>query len=267
MAQTIIPTVGATIAAADTAAQNKANVCNSAFVVSGYSLSDGGTLNVDVAAGSAMINGYLITDTAATTGNALTNTATNYVYLLVDGTITVNTTGTNPGNAILLGKVVTAGGVVSSISHLVNITSGKDIAIYKSADEVRESTVTIVDDTDLIFAVLARQAWEFTFRLKILSPASGGDFRFDISIPSGAYYLHDLIFAPNGGGTPVQLNFPGGEVVLQTSGNEDYLKITGIVWVGATAGNIALEWAQGTSNATGARVKAGSILTARRIYG
>lgn len=273
MAQTIFPETGDAITQAAFSGLADAIACDSGFVVSGYSISDGGGLDATVAAGEAFVNGFHIEDDASTTV-ALTDASTNYIWLEPDGTFTDNTTGTNPGNAILLGTVVTSGGSISSISHLIDVTSGKTIAIHKDADTNRSSTATLAADPDLVFTAGKRTIYEFKIAVRLYGPQSAGDFRFGIVAPSGARFAYDYQFRAGAGGTSVAYTIntdSTNDTQLQTSGlaapNYDNLEISAVVWVGDTAGSVGLQWAQGTSNGTASTVAAGSFMTARRIFG
>lgn len=79
------------------------------------------SLNVTIAAATAIIGNYVRSDSTGTIG--LTNAATNYIYMRQNGTFESNTAGTVPGTAdgkgtaLLWGSAVTAGGSVSSVSN------------------------------------------------------------------------------------------------------------------------------------------------------
>lgn len=100
------------------------------FVLEGLTLSDGGGLVVDAAAGFAYIVGYEVQN-GVSEPLALTDNATNYVFftftkvldpappltsvLDILPTFEVNTSGIAPPNSILLGELDTAGGSIVDI--------------------------------------------------------------------------------------------------------------------------------------------------------
>ena len=91
------------------------------YVVSGLTVpASDADLNVDVAAGDAVIDGKLVS-IPATTSVALANNATNYLYLKLiksSGKVTgaafeVNTTGTPPSDSVKLAELVTSAGATT----------------------------------------------------------------------------------------------------------------------------------------------------------
>ncbi|MHB1910228.1 MAG: hypothetical protein ACYCQJ_15325, partial [Nitrososphaerales archaeon] len=93
-------------------------------VVDGIAASAGSGLTLNIASGDARINGYWV---AVGTGHTetMTASATNYVWLqltlngssqLTGWTFIVNTTGTNPGNAIPIATVVTGASSITTVT-------------------------------------------------------------------------------------------------------------------------------------------------------
>lgn len=81
----------------------------------GFDLSDGGALNLSVAAGTATIGGFYI-DINSVTTVALTDNDVNRIWLQADGTVYDNLSDT-PAAAtdILLGRATTSGGSITAI--------------------------------------------------------------------------------------------------------------------------------------------------------
>lgn len=79
------------------------------------------SLNVTIAAATAIVGNYVRSDSTGTIG--LTNGATNYIYMRQNGTFESNTAGTVPGTAdgkgtaLLWASAVTSGGSVSSVNN------------------------------------------------------------------------------------------------------------------------------------------------------
>ena len=93
----------------------------SGFVKTGFEVSEGTGLVVDISAGTAYVkdaSGYMyqiVSDATETT--TLTDNSTNYVFLHAAATyITASTTATVPDDAILLATVVCASGDVTSVT-------------------------------------------------------------------------------------------------------------------------------------------------------
>jgi hypothetical protein len=125
------------------------------YVQSGFTMSNGGALNVSVAAGVAMLQGVRVSTTDPITG-ALTNAATNHVFLTIDENVNddailvINTSGTAPATPyVKLGTVVTSGGAITTITNTfvstpANVYGAHDRSKGRRATAwVRESPVHI----------------------------------------------------------------------------------------------------------------------------
>lgn len=94
------------------------------FVYSGFDVTAGTGLSVNVAAGVAMTGGYLMDNSAADSLGSLTDNATNYIFLTLDFVdyrvddfhLVANTTGVAPAWSVCLGQAVTAGGAITSVA-------------------------------------------------------------------------------------------------------------------------------------------------------
>jgi hypothetical protein len=99
------------------------------FVLSGYVLTNGGGLTLQVASGEAWIDGRRCSS-PITTNHALTASVTNYVYLQIvldvngyttELRINSNSTGTPPANSVFLGTVLTDGVSILTITDFRHI--------------------------------------------------------------------------------------------------------------------------------------------------
>lgn len=120
------------------------------FFVSGFACSDGGGLNLSVAAGVAYI-GYRITSTATETV-ALPDDSTRYVYLQDDKTFNLYATEQNNDDEAYLCKVVTASGSISTIDDKREFLS----SVHTPRLFLRENDlylVNAVQDKDVFFQV------------------------------------------------------------------------------------------------------------------
>ncbi len=103
------------------------------FVVSGFTVpASSTTLNLDVAAGEAILSGYRVVIDAATTVTC-TASATNHIYLqltrdasnnVTEATFAVNTTGTAPADSV---KIATA---VADATSIISTTDARQLRAY-----------------------------------------------------------------------------------------------------------------------------------------
>lgn len=149
------------------------------------------------------------------------------------------------------------------------------LTIVKTADTARTSTTTFTDDTHLTIPVQANS--NYLVQYIGLATAGGGDIkvRFDYPASADATML---------GGGPGQTNtaaidksdWSGGLHDATTpTGQLNYgifsttvpssMKVDIYLTVGASSGNIKLQWAQFASNAGATTLRQGSMMTARRM--
>ncbi len=263
MSTTVFPESGDQITEAAWTTQNQALTVAERYRVSGYTLSAGTGLNADVAAGTCVVNGYHIVSDA-TQAVAVTASQTNYLWLNEDGTLSANTTGTNPGSELLLGTATTDGSGVTAVSHTYNIANSQNVLIIKPSDETVNNSATFQNDDDFQFAVSSGDQWEIRTILIIDNPDSTADFKLQWNISGGTLTDYTTIeaeiqssgFHSSSDGT---INYGGsttGRVAIVDS----------IIFV-ATGGTLALQWAQGAAFAGNTVVNANSVLIARRIIG
>lgn len=143
------------------------------------------------------------------------------------------------------------------------------LVAYKSGDQSVTSSTTLVNDSALAVPVEANAV----YKVELLIYYAGGthataDFKYNFTFPSGAgsasvRYLGLSTALAIQYGTVVL----GGAGAFGTNGTGNILTVDleFNLTTSSTAGNLQLQWAQNTSNATATTVKAGSIMTARRI--
>ena len=144
------------------------------------------------------------------------------------------------------------------------------IAVSKPSDTSRASTTTQTADPDLSLALAANASYSITGYLAYANAsASAGDLKYSFTAPSGNTTLWssiriDLtgtttIAGPNAAGT-------GNNMTAQTSSSADRsVHVFGTVATAGTSGNLTLNWAQNTSNATATIIRANSYLMIQRI--
>lgn len=170
MAVTIFPTSpnGAITEANWTGADKAANG-NMSYRVSGWDLSVNAGLNLDVAAGTAVIDGFYVNESGTTTV-ALTDNATNRVWLQADGTIYDNTSDTpTAATDLFLGRVTTSGGSITAIVPSQELVSGVGVE-YNSR----------------------KKAWAIT---ENIGTATFLTTLADLALEPGLYWVRCIIFA------------------------------------------------------------------------
>lgn len=143
---------------------------------------------------------------------------------------------------------------------------------YKTVDESVTSSTTVQDDDHLTFAIGANETWYCEFNLSASGGATG-DLRVTVTMPSGATSELVVTGVASGGTTAqnsigVITSSASSEVVcgLQAgTGNRNAVSIEGCVFNSSTAGNVTLQWAQGTSDGTATTVRKGSTVIYRRL--
>lgn len=149
---------------------------------------------------------------------------------------------------------------------------GPPIVKAKASNETVTSSTTLQDDDDLVQAIGANETWVFEFTLYV-SGAAAGDILPDVAAPAGATGFWGVLGAALGNTTDQSSVRIRAADTLSSTGITlgiidavtNVARITATVFNGANAGNVKLRWAQGTSNATGTVVHAGSVMKAHRI--
>lgn len=136
----------------------------------------------------------------------------------------------------------------------------------KTADESVASSITLQDDNDLLFPVLANEIWAFQAFLWVAQATNvGGGIRYTFSGPSGS--------TGNWGGLEAVATVALVEYVsLGTERIKTDFGVTsarpfilfGRISNGATAGDLKFRWAQETSDADATILKASSVLVGRK---
>ena len=145
--------------------------------------------------------------------------------------------------------------------------------VRKTADESRSATTTYADDTHLVFAAEANAVYTLYGWLKHFADPTP-DIKIQFSVPSGC--LGEWGWLMPGSGTLAagtagysirteSNDVSTGRTGYGTSDSQHMTPMGGIFRMGSTAGNIALQWAQNTSNATATTLYTDSFLTFTRI--
>lgn len=155
----------------------------------------------------------------------------------------------------------------------VNAYFAQQHVAYKTANESVSSSTTFQDDNHLVVTVRANTDYWMEMFLLTDGPTSA-DIKFAVIIPSGTLrWITDGLnigaTATTGsatrrvltGGSPIT----GSDVGTAGSGSTSIVMPRGLMRIGATGGNVRLQWAQNTSNATASRVLAGSFMRVLRV--
>jgi hypothetical protein len=132
--------------------------------------------------------------------------------------------------------------------------------IVKEADETVNNSTALQNDDELLFAVAANEVFQFEGVL-VLSTAAAADFQISFTGPAGAVGSFAAIYGDNvnpdvATGSAVL----GSGVTLLSAAVGRSVRFWGGIHNGGTAGNLTLQWAQGTLSATDTIVRAGSYI-------
>jgi len=152
--------------------------------------------------------------------------------------------------------------------HVDNFnTAVMHLMVRKTADESVVSSTVQQNDDVLFFAVAANEIWRFEL---MLITTGTFDFAGQMTFPSGR--IDGSAIATSGAGTIALTNLgSNSSPSLQWVARCDSTTVPrthsvyGIFANGGSAGNLQLQWAQGTSGATATIVKANSTLWAVRL--
>jgi len=132
-------------------------------------------------------------------------------------------------------------------------------SVRKSADESATNN-TLQNDDVLLFAIAANETWQFRFVVFVTSASATPDCQMAVTFPAAATPVYGLAGIDPASatfsnyvttsGAALGVRIGAGELVM--------VVIEGSVLNGANAGNVTLQWAQNTTNATATTVVAGS---------
>jgi len=265
MSTTIFPESGDQITEAAWSAQNQSLSVAERYRVSGYTLSAGTGLNANVAAGTCVVNGYHIVSDA-TQAVSVTASQTNYIWLNEDGTLSSNTTGTNPGSELLLGTAVTDGSGVTSVSHKYDIKNAQNVLIVKPSDETVNNSSTYQDDDHFQFPVSDGDQWHIRLMLLLDNPSASADFKFQFAISGGSLTTVGIFAEFDYSGAGSYKSSTDGVLNYNNAVTDSPVVMDAYVFV-TTGGTLALQWAQNSAYAGNSVVNQNSVMMARRILG
>lgn len=153
-------------------------------------------------------------------------------------------------------------GAITQLTDAREFTRGVPYEVIKASDETVNNSDTLQDDDELFAPLGINQTYIFEAMLAFIAASSATpDCKIAFTIPSGTLRWSGIGGSPIGEGTQIasaaQQNF--GVTTSQTS-----IHIRGIVAVGATPGELQLQWAQNVATAEDTDLKANSWLRIRR---
>jgi hypothetical protein len=134
----------------------------------------------------------------------------------------------------------------------------------KTADTTRASTTTYAADPHLVIAVAANTRYIVEVH-GVYQAAVTPQIKFQMTFPSGTLDAGSWEYDPGTddwqANVSVSSASPASFVVgLAGTGGNVPFRLTGSLAVGATGGNLSLDWAQNVSNATGTILRKGTWL-------
>jgi len=134
-------------------------------------------------------------------------------------------------------------------------------SVRKSGNQSVSSSTVLVNDTQLFVPLAASTAYGFNIFVFYTGAATGtGDIKMAWSLPSGATMTYQWLIDNLSNAT--QMGQGNGGVLFCGSNGAvvQAASMQGSILTSTTVGNLQLQWAQDTSNATATVVQAGSIL-------
>lgn len=145
--------------------------------------------------------------------------------------------------------------------------------VRKTADESRSATTTFADDTHLVFAAEADAVYTMWGAIKYFA-STIPDIKVQFSVPSGCLGEWSWLMPGSGTGAAGTAGYSirtdsndvaGSRTGYGTSDSNHFTPMSGIFRMSSTPGNIALQWAQNTSDATASTLFTDSWLMFQRI--
>ena len=163
------------------------------------------------------------------------------------------------------GELVTAS-IMNTHVRDNELALGPHLVVRKTADEsVTSSTVMQADDV-LTMAIAANEIWKVEFALIVDAGPGGMDVRW--TFPTSGYLSISASAPSNSGAAPVMTGTSptvDNALGVESAGDRKAFIWSGVFVNSTNAGNLALEFAQTTSNATACIMKANSTLWAVKL--
>jgi hypothetical protein len=135
--------------------------------------------------------------------------------------------------------------------------------VRKSSDQTVTSSTTLVNDSQLLFAVAANETYIFQAWLYTFAADGTPDIKVTFTGPAGStvFWSSSQVIFNAAGSTTLTVVAPGATTAdLFVDSNLRAIQLYGTILNGGTAGNLQFQFAQNTSSANGTSVKAGSSI-------
>jgi len=210
--------------------------------------------------------------TAVTAGTGISGGGTSGAVTITNSMATAITTagdlikGTGSGTFDRLGigstgQVLT---VAAGAPSWATPAAGATVkTVRKSSDQTVTSSTTVVNDSQLKFAVAANETYIFQAWLYTYAADGTPDIKVTFTGPSGStvFWSSSQVIFNAGGSTTLTVVSPGATTAdLFVDSNLRAIQLYGTILNSSTAGDVQLQWAQNTSSANGTSVKAGSSI-------
>ncbi len=162
------------------------------------------------------------------------------------------------------GQVLTADSTAGTGLAWTTLATGATVkSVRKSSDQTVTSSTTLVNDSQLKFAIEASTTYTFTAWLYVYAADGTPDIKVTFTAPAGStlfWSSSQVIFLANASTTLTVVAPAGTTGDFFVDSNLRVVQLYGSVLNGGTAGDVQLQWAQNTSSANGTSVKAGSYI-------
>uniref|UniRef100_A0A6M3KEU6 Uncharacterized protein n=1 Tax=viral metagenome TaxID=1070528 RepID=A0A6M3KEU6_9ZZZZ len=134
--------------------------------------------------------------------------------------------------------------------------------VRKASDETVNNSSVLQDDNALVLAVGANEVWKFQILMQVLSNATA-DFKYAFTVPAGGSIIIGDLADYSAQNLTADATTP---VSIAIAAPQAYFVGGIVIYTGAgTAGNVQLQWAQNTANASDTKVLANSYIEAYKI--
>jgi hypothetical protein len=151
----------------------------------------------------------------------------------------------------------------TGLKYAVPATAPTIKPVRKSSDQTVTSSTTLVNDSQLKFAVEASATYIFEAWLYTYAADGTPDIKVTFTGPAGSTVLwssSQVIFNAGGSTTLTVVSAGGTAADLFVDANLRAIQLYGTILNGGTAGDLQFQFAQNTSSANGTSVKAGSYI-------
>lgn len=151
---------------------------------------------------------------------------------------------------------------------------GGGTVVRKTSDEIVNNSSTLQNDNELLVAVSASTVYLVELTLLLNAANATADFKFGFTGPASATFSWGVLATEAPGTfssfigsslTPLAMRTISDSITVGSNTGNTALVLRGILVVAGTAGNLQMQWAQGTANASDSKVLTNSIIIARQI--